>query len=233
MISSLNKKLVDLNIVVLTGAGISAESGIKTFRESNGLWNNHPMETLASMQGFENNPKLVHEFYNLRREQLKIVKPNEGHFALAELEKKCKSFTLITQNVDDLHERAGSKNLIHMHGELRRIKHVVSGESKYFEDSVCENEWNVYRPDIVWFGENVKGFEDISSALSLCDLFLSIGTSSIVYPAAGLVNEAKKAGALCIEFNLEQTALSPIYHDHFYGKASQTVSEFVSGLSRL
>ena len=233
MISLLNKELGNLNIVVLTGAGISAESGIKTFRDSNGLWNNYPIEVLASMQGFIDNPKLVHEFYNLRREQLKSVEPNTAHFALADLEKNCKSFTLITQNVDDLHERAGSKNLIHMHGELRKIKHLGTGESKYFEDSIKENEYQLYRPDIVWFGENVKGLEPISFALSKCDLFLTIGTSSVVYPAAGLVHEASRIGAICVEFNLEETALSSSYHHNYYGKASKTVSEFISSLSSL
>ena len=124
------------NIVVLTGAGISAESGIKTFRDQNGLWEGHNITDVASPFGFEKNPSLVHEFYNLRREQLFEVSPNPAHLALEKLERNCDSFHLITQNVDDLHERAGSKKIYHMHGELRKIKNIQTGEVKYFEDSI-------------------------------------------------------------------------------------------------
>ena len=215
------------NICVLTGAGISAESGIKTFRDANGLWENHDIMEVASPEGYARKPDIVQRFYNARRMQLKEVQPNAAHFALAELEKRAKAFTLITQNVDDLHERAGSKNVLHMHGELRKIRNVKTHEVKYFEDEVKESNYLIWRPDIVWFGEMVKYMEEIHQAVSSCDLFLCIGTSNQVYPAAGLVQLAKDSKASCIELNMESTPLSHIYDESHLGPASEVVPQFV------
>ncbi len=219
------------NIVVLTGAGISAESGIKTFRDQNGLWEGHNITDVASPFGFEKNPSLVHEFYNLRREQLFEVSPNPAHLALEKLERNCDSFHLITQNVDDLHERAGSKKIYHMHGELRKIKNIQTGEVKYFEEQVPPKDYILWRPDIVWFGEQVKYMDEIISCTSSCDLFICIGTSNNVYPAAGLVHNAKKNSAVCIELNLEETQLSSLYDHNIYGAASEVVPKIVAQLT--
>lgn len=215
-------------IVALTGAGVSAESGLKTFRDNNGLWENHPVEEVATPEAYAKDPELVHRFYNLRREQLKEVEPNPAHFALAQLEKRASHFTLITQNVDDLHERGGSKNILHMHGELRKIRNTQTGESLYFEGSIEEKDFLTLRPDIVWFGEAVKYPMEIDEAVSNCDLFICIGTSNLVYPAAGLVQAAKYNNAICIELNLEETQLSHLYDLNIYGRASEVVPEVLN-----
>lgn len=221
------------NICVLTGAGISAESGIKTFRDANGLWENHDIMEVASPEGYESKPDVVQRFYNARRMQLIEVEPNPAHFALAELEKRVKNFTLITQNVDDLHERAGCKNVLHMHGELRKIRNTNTGEVKYFEDEISEKDYLIWRPDIVWFGEMVKHMEEIQNAVSQCDLFLCIGTSNQVYPAAGLVQSAKQVGARCIELNMETTSLSEYYDESHLGIASVIVPEAIEKILTL
>lgn len=218
------------NICVLTGAGISAESGIKTFRDANGLWENHDIMEVASPEGYVDKPALVQRFYNARRLQLKEVEPNLAHYALAKLESMASKFTLVTQNVDDLHERAGCKNILHMHGELRKIRHTKTGEVKYFEGEVSEKDYLLWRPDIVWFGENVKYIEEIQIAASECDLFLCIGTSNQVYPAAGLVQIAKESGAKCVELNMESTSLSAYYDESHLGPASEVVPEFIESL---
>lgn len=217
----------DLNVVVLTGAGVSAESGIKTFRDSNGLWENHRIEDVATPEAYARDPELVHRFYNLRREQLKEVTPNAAHIALAKLEDAAKNFTLITQNVDDLHERAGSRNVLHIHGELKRLLNVEKNESYYFSGSVSKKDFSDVRPDIVWFGEAVKYTLEIDDAISNCHLFICIGTSNVVYPAAGLVHTAKYNRAKCVELNLEQTPLSHLYDENRFGKASEIVPLFV------
>lgn len=222
----LNQKEIK-KIVVLTGAGISAESGIKTFRDSNGLWENHDITEVASMEGFLKDPGLVQRFYNLRRLQLKEVKPNLAHFALAQLEKDVHDFSLITQNVDDLHERAGSQNIYHMHGELKKIKHLLNGQVRSFTEALAEKDYKVWRPDIVWFGEQVKYSREIQQASVICDLFLCIGTSNNVYPAAGLVQSAKKNEAICIELNFEKTSLSDYYDISIQGKATEIVPKIV------
>lgn len=215
------------NIVVLTGAGISAESGIKTFRDANGLWENHKIEDVASFDAYVRDPEMVHRFYNLRRAQLSEVEPNPAHHALAKLESIAQKFTLITQNVDDLHERAGNKNILHMHGELRKIRDLNSNESKYWTENVVENDFTSCRPDIVWFGEQIKYAQEIEESFNQCDLYLCIGTSSLVYPAAGLVQAAKYAEAYCIEVNLEETPLSGEYDYNIFGKASKTLPELI------
>lgn len=180
------------NLVVLTGAGISAESGIKTFRDSNGLWENHRVEDVASPEGWRNDRALVLNFYNERRRQLLECKPNRAHFALAELESKF-NVTIITQNVDDLHERAGSSNVLHLHGELLKMRSSVDEHLVYdcrqdiLEGDKCERGSQL-RPHIVWFGEAVPMMEQAIPIVQQADIFMVVGTSLVVYPAAGLVN---------------------------------------------
>ena len=226
------------SIVVLTGAGISAESGIKTFRASDGLWEDHRIEDVATPEGFARNPQLVHHFYNARRRQLlqDEVRPNPAHSALARLEHRFPGEVLIvTQNVDNLHERAGSRNLIHMHGELLKMHCQVSGlvfdirEDLGF-DTVCRccGEPGNLRPHIVWFGEMPLQMPRITRALEQCDLFLSIGTSGNVYPAAGFYQSAKSHGARTVELNLDPTLSR--FDEHLYGPASQLVPDFVERL---
>ena len=228
------------SIVVLTGAGISAESGIRTFRASDGLWEDHPIEDVATPEGFCRDPALVHRFYNARREQLysTVVKPNEAHNALVTLEKKFKGrFLLVTQNVDNLHERAGSKSLIHMHGELLNVRcsqtgfvSVVMGSVTPQDRCVCCGLSGTLRPDIVWFGEEPMQMNHIYHALSQCDLFLSIGTSGHVYPAAGFVEVANEAGAFTVEINLEPSRKESHFKAHYYGLASEQVPDIVDKL---
>lgn len=184
-----------MKIAVLTGAGISAESGLKTFRDSNGLWEGHDVMSVASPQGFAANPALVLDFYNQRRRQLLEVSPNAAHKALADLEQKA-DVTIITQNVDDLHERAGSSNVIHLHGELLKAKSVVEdGYSVAINKDICVGDLcpkgNQLRPDIVWFGEAVPLIEKAAEVVEKADVILIVGTSMQVYPAAGLIQYAK------------------------------------------
>ncbi len=184
-------------IVVLTGSGISAESGVATFRGAGGLWEGYRVEDVATPQAFASNPELVQTFYNMRRRQLLAgIEPNAAHIALAEFEKQFsrqgEDFLLITQNVDDLHERGGSKRLHHLHGELLKARSTTTGEVIACKHDLTGTD---YRPHIVWFGEEPLGLAMIYLTLSRCDLFLSIGTSGHVYPAAGFVELAKQAGA--------------------------------------
>ena len=179
-------------LVVLSGAGISAESGISTFRDANGLWENHRIEDVASPEGFEKNPQLVLDFYNLRRRQLKEVKPNSAHYSLVDLEKDF-DVHIITQNVDDLHERAGSSKVLHLHGELKKVRPVNNENQIYdWEEDCnlgdCDELGNQLRPHIVWFGEMVPEMDNAIKIAKKADLFLVIGTSMQVYPAAGLVH---------------------------------------------
>lgn len=195
-------------LVVLSGAGISAESGIKTFRDSNGLWENHRVEDVASPEGFAKNPQLVLDFYNARRRQLKEVEPNDAHKILAELEKDF-DIEIITQNVDDLHERAGSTKVLHLHGELRKARPVNSltkiipwEEDLHLGD--FDENGNQFRPHIVWFGEMVPEMENAAQIASKADIFLVIGTSMQVYPAAGLIHEIpENCEIFVIDPNLE------------------------------
>lgn len=184
-----------MKIAVLTGAGVSQESGIKTFRDSDGLWEGHDVMEVASPEGFARNPAVVFDFYNQRRRQLLIVKPNAAHIALAELEKN-HEVTIITQNVDDLHERAGSKNVIHLHGELLKARSIADENLilDWKEDlnlgDCCENN-NQLRPHIVWFGEMVPMIEVAAAVVEKADAIIIVGTSMQVYPAAGLAQYAK------------------------------------------
>ena len=229
------------SIVVLTGAGISAESGIRTFRDSDGLWEDHPIEDVATPEGFLRNPSLVYKFYNARRKQLlsEDIGPNRAHKALADLE-KCfgEKLLLVTQNVDNLHERAGSDYVLHMHGELLKMRCQVSNQ--VFESLESFNETTIcdccqmpknLRPHIVWFGELPFYISDIYRALEDCDLFLSIGTSGNVYPAAGFSQMAKQNGkSYNVEFNQEETSISNSFDKHIYGPAASTLPKFVSKL---
>jgi len=182
------------SIVVLTGAGVSAESGIKTFRDDNGLWEGHDVMEVASPQAWQKNPTLVLDFYNKRRQQLKTVKPNAAHNGLAKLEEKY-YVEIITQNVDDLHERAGSSNVIHLHGELFKVRSsfdenlVLDWRKDLNEGDFCEHNHQL-RPHIVWFGEQVPMLEVAMEKVMKADILIIIGTSMQVYPAAGLINYA-------------------------------------------
>ena len=230
------------SVVVLTGAGISAESGIQTFRASDGLWEEHRIEDVASPEGFARNPTLVYDFYNQRRRQVQAaaITPNAAHSALARFEydfvQAGGEFLLVTQNVDNLHERAGSQALSHMHGELLKSRCVNSGlvfdwQQDLGFDSVCrccQQKGNL-RPHIVWFGEMPLGMSQIEAALARCDLFVSIGTSGNVYPAAGFHYLAKQAGATTVELNLDRTG--SVFDEHHYGQATQIVPTFFSNLA--
>jgi NAD-dependent deacetylase len=226
-------------IVILTGAGISAESGVKTFRDQNGLWENHRIEDVASPGGFERNPDLVQGFYNARRAQLLEpgLKPNAAHLALVELEKKWPGeFLLVTQNVDNLHDRAGSKNLIRMHGELMKVRclyseRVFDRSEPIHADSKCDccQKTRSLRPHIVWFGEMPFELERIFSALAECDLFAAIGTSGQVYPAAGFVHEAPP-WARKVEINADSSAVSRSFDELYRGPATEQVPRFVQEL---
>ncbi len=219
-------------IVVLTGAGISAESGLGTFREAGGLWEKYPVEEVATPQAFARNPSLVHRFYNLRRAQAAEAEPNAAHRALAELQQGRDDVVIVTQNVDGLHERAGAE-VLHMHGAL-------SGALC----AACDHRWDAapilspadrcpscgataVRPDIVWFGEMPYHMPEIDAHLAEATLFVSIGTSGQVYPAAGFVAEARAYGARTLELNLEATA-PRAFDDLRQGPATQIVPEWVA-----
>jgi NAD-dependent deacetylase len=225
------------SIVILTGAGISAESGLETFRGAGGLWVGHRVEDVATPEAFARNPKLVHDFYNMRRSGLlhPDIKPNAAHIALAELEKNWAGNVLVvTQNIDDLHERGGTKNLIHMHGEvLRAFCHFcrvrVDCTTDLSVEHVCKScsKSGGVRPDIVWFGEMPYRMDEIFAALGDADLFLSIGTSGNVYPAAGFVAHAAQSGAHTVELNLEPALNSSAFDESITGPATKTVPDFV------
>jgi NAD-dependent deacetylase len=223
-----------MKIVILTGAGISAESGIKTFRDADGLWENEPVQLVATPEGFESDPKRVIKFYDERRKSLKNAEPNVAHQALARLEEKFgDNFLLITQNVDDLHQRAGNKRLIPMHGELLKVRCL--GPKEHITDCTenqpekCPECGAKMRPHIVWFGEIPFEMDRIQKALMACDLFAYIGTSGVVYPAAGFKQMAKLSGARVVCLNLESTGSS--YTDEFIqGKATEVVPRWVDGL---
>lgn len=221
-------------IVVLTGAGISAESGLRTFRDAGGLWEGHRIEEVATPEAFARNPALVHDFYNLRRAAMVAAAPNAAHLALARLEAALPGQVLvITQNVDDLHDRGGSRALIHMHGELSRALCAA-----------CDHRWDApqvmrpsdpcpvcaapaTRPDIVWFGEIPYQMEAIWGALRGCEVFAAIGTSGQVYPAAAFAQDAARAGAATVEINLAASAISRDFDRMISGPATQAVPDWV------
>lgn len=228
------------NIVILTGAGISAESGIQTFRASDGLWHNHRVEDVATPEAFERDPELVQTFYNQRREQLLSpeIAPNAAHRALAKLEKQhTGSVLVVTQNIDNLHERGGSDNVLHMHGELLKMRctqsqHIYPLHQSLGTDDPCEccKSQGTLRPHIVWFGEMPIGMEEIYEAIDRCDLFMAIGTSGNVYPAAGFVEVALEARAHTVEINLEPSKIGSRFAEQRYGKATTVVPDYVEEL---
>ncbi|HET7577581.1 MAG TPA: NAD-dependent deacylase [Sphingomicrobium sp.] len=226
------------NILVLTGAGVSAESGLATFRGPDGLWEGHRVEDVCTPEAFARDPALVHEFYDARRAKLGTVEPNGAHRALARLDSEWPGeLLLVTQNVDDLHERAGSKRLLHMHGELTKGWCLRCGErfgwsGPMGEDAACPacSTAGLVRPDIVWFGEMPYEMDRIEEALRRCDLFVSIGTSGAVYPAAGFVQTARYCGARTLEMNLEPSLGSVFFNDSRNGPAGELVPEWVDGV---
>ncbi|MEB4673952.1 NAD-dependent protein deacylase [Enterobacteriaceae bacterium G50] len=227
-------------VLVLTGAGISAESGIRTFRAADGLWEEHRVEDVATPEGFQRDPALVQAFYNARRRQLQQpeIQPNAAHIALAKLEEALgDNFMLVTQNIDNLHERAGSKNVLHMHGELLKVRCTQSGQVLDWTDDVTPDDKchccqfpAPLRPHIVWFGEMPFEMDHIYLALSMADIFIAIGTSGHVYPAAGFVHEAKLHGAKTVELNLEPSQVGSEFEEKYYGLASEVVPAFVDQL---
>jgi NAD-dependent deacetylase len=225
-------------IVVLTGAGVSAESGMGTFRDKDGIWTQHSLEDVATPEGFVRNPKLVHDFYNTRRAMLATALPNAAHAALARLESAIAGqggdMMLVTQNVDDLHEKAGSKAILHMHGELASVRCQACGSrGQWVGDLDAATEcWRCgragsLRPDVVWFGEMPYFMDDIYDRIAGCDLFVSVGTSGEVYPAADFVNQARRVGAHTVELNLEPSANAYSFTEGRYGPATQVVSAWV------
>lgn len=223
------------SIVILTGAGISAESGVDTFRDAGGIWSKVDYRDVATPEGFARDPALVHDFYNTRRRGMAGIRPNAAHQALAKLERDFSgSFLLVTQNIDDLHEQAGSQRLIHMHGELGRALCANCGSRHDWRedlsvDTVCPacRTPGYLRPDVVWFGEMPYQMNTIYTALEACDLFVSIGTSGSVYPAAGFVAEARQAGARTVELNLEPSEGATLFDEAIHGRATEVVPAFV------
>ncbi|MSO68841.1 MAG: NAD-dependent protein deacylase [Alphaproteobacteria bacterium] len=228
-------------IIVLTGAGISKEFGLHTFRDPDGIWAQHRIEEVATPEAFARDPKRVHTFYNTRRHQLVTgnIQPNAAHEALPRLERDWPHPVLIvTQNIDDLHERAGSVALLHMHGELRKSRCQHCGDVRAFDGDLDTSQTcrscgmrGGLRPHVVWFGEMPLYMDEIGEALATCALFVSIGTSGHVYPAAGFVQEARHgAGAHTVELNLEPSLGENLFAEKIYGPASQIVPAFVEGL---
>jgi len=227
-------------IVVLTGAGISAESGIKTYRAEDGLWENHKLEDVATLEGYKRNPELVLDFYNQRREDFCSGKsePNAAHIALAEFEQQFEGeFLLVTQNIDNLHEQAGSKNIIHMHGELLKARCTKTNQITPWSDTLTTEDHCTccqyplpLRPHIVWFGEMPLGLDIIYHHLAQADLFIAIGTSGTVYPAAGFIEEAHSVGAESIEVNIEPSHVHSHFDTILKGRATQVVPDLLKKL---
>jgi NAD-dependent deacetylase len=228
------------SIVILTGAGISKESGLDTFRDAGGIWSRVRLEDVATPDAFRRDPARVQAFYNMRRRALlqPALTPNPAHLALARLERDWPGdFLLVTQNVDDLHERAGSERLIHMHGEMLKARctacdHVAAVESDLTPESACLGcgRSGTMRPHVIWFGEMPFEIDRIYQALAECDLFVSIGTSGTVYPAAGFVSEARAHGAHTVELNLEPSEGHSRFHEAIHGPAGFVVPDFVERL---
>ena len=232
------------NLVILTGSGISAESGVPTFRAADGLWMGHRVEDVATPEAFARDPAMVQDFYNRRRRQLTEVQPNAAHRALADLAARWQGdLLLVTQNVDDLHDRAHAAtppaagfDLIHMHGELLKAQCTATGRVIDWPGDVAPHEPSPFhahgrlRPHIVWFGEFPLHMDRIERALAKCDLFVAIGTSGSVYPAAGFVQQARHAGARTVELNLEPSLGSRFFDETRHGPATEVVPAFLASL---
>lgn len=226
------------NIVILTGAGISAESGLATFRSSNGLWNNHKVDDVATVEGFARNPKYVHDFYNELKKELKKARPNPAHLAITKLQQEYSAeISVITQNVDTLHEKAKNKNIYHIHGQINQAVclncgHILETFGNVGVNTICSkcNSIGRMKPNIVFFGENLLYMDKVEEILRKCDLFLSIGTSGMVFPAASFVQTAKYYGADTYEFNLENTSNKFFFDKHIIGPAGITLPAFVEDL---
>ncbi len=225
-------------VVILTGAGLSAESGLATFRDEDGIWSQYDYRDVATPEGFHRNPNLVYDFYNMRRREGAKAEPNAAHTALAKLQKDYPGEVLIvTQNIDTLHEAAGATNLIHMHGDMATMQcthcdaHLPWTEDLSAELTCpeCELKGGM-RPAVVWFGEMPLQMERIAGALSDCDLFVSVGTSGNVYPAAGFVAAAREAGAHTLELNLEPSDTAGYFAEQRHGPATEIVPAFVDDL---
>ncbi|QDL92470.1 NAD-dependent deacylase [Paroceanicella profunda] len=223
------------NIVILTGAGVSAESGLGTFRDAGGLWTRYALEDVATPEGFARDPGLVLEFYSARRENCRTASPNAAHRALAELESAWPGgLLLVTQNIDDLHERAGTRRLVHMHGELMACLCAACGRRwpsagpMHAADRCPACAAAAVRPDVVWFGEYPYHMKEIGAALGAADLFVSIGTSGSVYPAAGFVQEAARAGARTLELNLDPSDGASLFDAARRGPATELVPAWVA-----
>ncbi|MET0588268.1 MAG: NAD-dependent deacylase [Novosphingobium sp.] len=227
------------NIVILTGAGVSAESGIDTFRGAGGLWENHRVEDVATPEAFERDPELVLRFYDMRREAIQKKQPNAAHEALARLDREWDGELLIvTQNVDDLHERGGARRVLHMHGEHLNAWCLACDERPRWTGTLIDRPpcpqcgENALRPDVVWFGEMPYRMDEIYGALRGADLFVSIGTSGAVYPAAGFVRNARDLGAKTLELNLEESQGSRWFHESRLGPATEIVPAWVDEMLR-
>ena len=226
------------HIVILTGAGVSAESGLGTFRDAGGLWTKYDLADVATPEGYLRDPALVLDFYNARRANCRKAAPNAAHEAIARLQRDYPGrVTLVTQNIDDLHERGGSPDVIHMHGQILRALCAECGHQwgwtgEMTEDDICHSCGTVgaVRPDVVWFGEMPYHMETILVRAGDCDLFVAIGTSGAVYPAAGFVTEARHRGVRTLEINLEPSENAHDFDERLLGPASETVPSWVEGL---
>jgi NAD-dependent deacetylase len=230
-----------VNVFVLTGAGVSAESGLGTFRDAGGIWTKYDLSEVATPEGFARDPDKVHAFYNARRENIRSARPNAAHAALARLEEALEaaggSLFLCTQNVDDLHEQAGSRRVVHMHGELKRTRCNGCGAARPDEGALSTADAcracgrsGMLRPDVVWFGEMPLHLDAIYAALAEADVFVSIGTSGSVYPAAGFVAEARANGVRTVELNLEPSDNAWMFDERRYGPAADVVPAWAESL---
>lgn len=223
------------SVAVLTGAGVSAESGISTFRGEDGTWSKVNIEEVATPQAFARDPLKVWEYYDQRRITVAKVEPNNAHLALAAMERHFDHFTLITQNVDDLHKKAGSKNIIELHGNIWKVLDTVTGEAIWNYEAPLKEippkspEGNMVRPGVVWFGEMLPpgAIEEAAREAGDCEIFLVVGTSAVVQPAASLPFYAKRAGALVLEFTLQPTEITDFVDHSFFGKAGETLPPFL------
>lgn len=230
--------MAEKRIVILTGAGISKESGVDTFRDPGGIWSQYDLEDVATPGGFARDPRLVHEFYNARRRRLTDILPNAAHYALVRLEREWPGEVLVvTQNVDDLHERAGTTHLLHMHGELRKARchgcgAVIPWADDLATEDVCGScgKTGTMRPHVVWFGEMPFHMDRIYAVLEQCDLFISIGTSGNVYPASGFVMQVRAGRGQTVELNLEPSEGATAFAETIYGQATAIVPDYVDRL---